>query len=164
MVQKGKKKVVIKELAAKVKIIRQIPKEEHQSQRPSGLERREEEVEREIISMPSGTSPMMIRPSPVQPQASPRAGNTALQQNPQEDSQEVKRWYAQTAVQAGRKYQAQNTAATVIPQDITFGRNPLNRGQDIQGIRGQSMNDEKNYDLSKSPEKRDSRRRYPWEV
>jgi hypothetical protein len=163
MAKKEKKKVTIRELPAKFKIIRQIPREEHQSQRSSGLERREEEIEREIVSTPSQANPIIIRSSP-QSQAVSGTGNTALQQSPQEDSQEVRRWYSQTAAQAERKYQTQNTTAAVIPQDTTFGRDPFNRSQDLQNVSGQSIDDKKNYDLSKSPEKKDSRRRYPWEI
>lgn len=166
MTKKDKKKVVIKELPAKVKIIRQIPKEDHQSQRPSGLEKREEEIENETISMPSQPNPIIIRPSPQPVQQFPRnVGNTAVQQSPQEDSQAVRRWYAQSIAQGSdRKYQTSSAPTSIIPQDTTFGRNPFSGSQDIQNVRGKSIDDEKNYDLSKEPGKKESRRRYPWEV
>src|SRR3989344_9561964 len=142
-------KTIIKEIPAKVKVIRQISKEEENrmpSPRPSGLERREQEIEREFSNSVTAADPntnFLIRAN-VSPQSISQArttGNTASQRRPQEDSDAVKRWYAQSlrTAEQERKYQVAQSGSTVIPQDTTFGRKMIGENQELQNLHGQSI-------------------------
>ena len=173
MGKKGRKeKVAIKELPAKVKIIRQISGKEVDSNQPlSGLEKKEQEVERElsIDSLPSSTpNANFLMRSNVPPQQMPRTtGNTAVQQRPQEDSDEVKRWYAQSARLASgsdeRRYQLSENRTNISSQNTLLNQGGIGKNQELQNLQGNSISNEEKYNL-KTPEKKESRRRYPWEV
>ncbi|MEK6825279.1 MAG: hypothetical protein AABY00_00675 [Nanoarchaeota archaeon] len=168
--EEKKEKIIIKEIPSKVKIIRQISEEERTpSARPSGLERREEEVEREFSSSATSNTNnnFLIRSNapPTSIQQVRTTGNTAVQQNPQEESEAVRRWYAQSTKTAEqeRKYQLSTQGSAVIPQDNSFGRRMIGENQELQNIQNRSIDNEDKYNLNK-PEKKETRRRYPWEV
>ncbi len=167
--KKKKSKVVIKELQPKVKIIRQLERfESFSSSKISGLEKREQEIEREVTAFSDNAedSNFLIKSSAT-PQQSPRTtGNTAIQQRPQEDSEDVKKWYSQstrlTPGRDGERYKQ------VFKQDLTQQQDNLRRStiganQELQELGNKSSGEDDKYSLVK-PEKKDSRRRYPWEV
>lgn len=164
-----KEKVTIKELPAKVKIIRQISEQERQgrAEATSGLEKREEEVERELSStesVPHFSQGNNFTPAPgvVRQRV---AGNTAVQQNPQEDSAEVRKWYAQsTRLTPGRdeeKYRLPFKREFGQASDALSRRN-IRGNEELQNLNSSSQDDEK-YQLVK-PEKKETKRRYPWEA
>ncbi len=170
MVKKEKKeKVTIKELPAKVTIIRQISEEERkESSRSSGLEQREEEVERELSSTESVqhfSQGNNFIPSQSVPQTA--TGNTTVQQRPQEDSEAVKRWYVQsTRLTPGRdeeKYRLPFKQELGQASRDPMSRRNIGGNQELMNLSGSSDTNDDDYELVK-PEKKDTRKRYPWEA